>query len=65
MDFLKGIGWKEALAVGAVGAGLAFGLKKVPLAAVKKPLVAGALLYTAGYVVAQHRPEGGWKMLEG
>jgi len=55
---------KELLAVAAVGAGLSMVLRYTPILN-KLPLIAGALMYTGGYIVREHRPAGGWKLLEG
>lgn len=55
--------WQELAIVAGVGVGLAFVGRRVPI--LKNPLVLGAALYTAGYAVAQQRPEGGWKMPDG
>lgn len=49
----------ELAAVTAVGIALAYAAKKTTIAD-KAPLLAPALLYTLGFVVASQRPEGGY-----
>jgi len=54
------IPWPELVAVAVVGLGLAWAGKKIPV--LRHPLVLGTALYTAGYVVSQQRPKGGWSV---
>lgn len=59
--------WKEVAVVFAVGAAMAFTAKKLPVVkrAVANPVIAGAALYTVGYLIATKRPAGGYPMLAG
>lgn len=54
---------KELVAVGAVGAGLAWLFQRLPVT--QHPIIAGSAIYIVGYVVRGQRPASGWKMLEG
>jgi len=46
---------------------MAFTAKKLPVVkrAVANPVIAGAALYTVGYLLATKRPAGGYPMLAG